>query len=126
MSGPSLIFYDDQPLEPLLARAQRSIFLAGPTARGISRTPWRADAVDLLARHGYDGAVARTSASTRTALACPSTKRWRARWTPRSRGSDAGYGAALRTGRCTRACCGGALVAPTIAPRNNIARAETM
>jgi hypothetical protein len=46
------IFYDDTDLETLLA-ARRSIFLAGPTARGVQRTPWRARALELLA--GFDG-----------------------------------------------------------------------
>ena len=51
------VFYDDQPLEPLLAAAPASIFLAGPTARLASRTPWRRDALALLERRGFAGAV---------------------------------------------------------------------
>ena len=49
------IFYDERELERRLHGA-RSIFLAGPTARGgLSRTPWRARALELLA--GFDGLV---------------------------------------------------------------------
>lgn len=51
------LFYDDQDLEPRLAGAPRSIFLAGPTARGVPRTAWRARALTLLAGLGYDGLV---------------------------------------------------------------------
>lgn len=47
-------FYDD----PLEARAiPSSIFLAGPTARGVKRTPWRADAIAWLEAHGFTGTV---------------------------------------------------------------------
>ena len=51
------LFYDDQPLASLLAEASSSIFLAGPTLRGASRTPWRSEALALLGACGYDGAV---------------------------------------------------------------------
>ena len=34
-----------------------SIFLAGPTARGPVRTPWRAEAIDELATRGFTGTV---------------------------------------------------------------------
>ncbi len=50
-------FYDDQDLEARLLAAPSSIFLAGPTARGVRRTPWRAEALELLLRHGYSGAA---------------------------------------------------------------------
>jgi len=50
-------FYDDRPLEDHLAETSRSIFLAGPTARGVPRTPWRQRVLELLASQGYDGAV---------------------------------------------------------------------
>jgi hypothetical protein len=45
-----LLFYDDLP-EP----EPPSIFLAGPTARGVPRTPWRAEALELLGTHGFAG-----------------------------------------------------------------------
>lgn len=51
------LFYDDSPLESRLATATSSIFLAGPTARGVSRTPWRHDAMTILERRGFSGAV---------------------------------------------------------------------
>ncbi|MGN6110706.1 MAG: hypothetical protein ACTHU0_36725 [Kofleriaceae bacterium] len=51
------LFYDDQPLEPLLAAAPSSIFLAGPTARRELRTPWRLEAMSLLERRGFSGAI---------------------------------------------------------------------
>ena len=45
-------FYDDPVLDaPLPA----SVFLAGPTANGIPRTPWRAEALALLAARGFTG-----------------------------------------------------------------------
>jgi hypothetical protein len=50
------IFYDDQPLDSLLAEAPSSIFLAGPTARG-PRTPWRREAMAILEQRGFSGAV---------------------------------------------------------------------
>lgn len=34
-----------------------SIFLAGPTARGVPRTPWRAEALERLRGRGFDGTV---------------------------------------------------------------------
>lgn len=45
-------FYDDALAE---APIPRSIFLAGPTARGVLRTPWRAAALAWLERRGFDG-----------------------------------------------------------------------
>ena len=51
------LFYDDQDLEVRLLAAPASIFLAGPTARGVRRTPWRAEALELLSRRGYSGAA---------------------------------------------------------------------
>jgi hypothetical protein len=53
----SVLFYDDQDLDERLRDGGRSLFLAGPTARGVARTPWRARALDLLARHGYEGRI---------------------------------------------------------------------
>ena len=44
-----LLFYDDD-VEARLAAAPLSLFRAGPTARGVSRTPWRSRALELLAR----------------------------------------------------------------------------
>lgn len=41
------LFYDD---EPLTARLPRSIFLARPTGRDVVRTPWRAEAIEMLRR----------------------------------------------------------------------------
>ena len=55
--GVKTLFYDDQPLASLLAEVSSSIFLAGPTLRGASRTPWRSEALALLGASGYDGAV---------------------------------------------------------------------
>jgi hypothetical protein len=47
-------FYDDEaPTAPIPC----SIFLAGPTAAGIRRTPWRAESVAWLAAHGFAGTV---------------------------------------------------------------------
>jgi hypothetical protein len=54
--GVRAIFYDD-PLPESLAGAHPSIFLAGPTASGIQRTPWRAQALTLLEARGYSGVV---------------------------------------------------------------------
>jgi hypothetical protein len=51
------LFYDDQDLEDRLASAPRSLFLAGPTSRGVTRTAWRAQALELLSAYGYDGVV---------------------------------------------------------------------
>jgi hypothetical protein len=51
------LFYDDQDLQDRLRAGGRSIFLAGPTARGVQRTAWRARAMELLDGHGYDGFV---------------------------------------------------------------------
>jgi hypothetical protein len=50
------LFYDDQDLEGRLAGAP-SIFLAGPTARGVQRTPWRGQAIELFERAGYAGTL---------------------------------------------------------------------
>jgi hypothetical protein len=50
------LFYDDHDLEQYLA-GQRSVFLAGPTARGVQRTPWRARAIELFESHSYDGVL---------------------------------------------------------------------
>jgi hypothetical protein len=48
------LFYDDA----LGGRAiPRSIFLAGPTARGALRTPWRAEALQLLEERGFNGTL---------------------------------------------------------------------
>ena len=52
-----ILFYDDEVLEPLLAAAPRSIFLAGPTARRVLRTPWRHEVVALLGHRGFTGTV---------------------------------------------------------------------
>jgi hypothetical protein len=49
------LFYDDQDLEAQLQAGGRTIFLAGPTARGVARTPWRARAMERL--DGVDGLV---------------------------------------------------------------------
>ncbi|MGC4119591.1 MAG: hypothetical protein QM765_34470 [Myxococcales bacterium] len=49
-------FYDD-PLEALRSAPAPSIFLAGPTSRGVRRTAWRAQALELLQRGGYPGSV---------------------------------------------------------------------
>lgn len=48
------LFYDD---EPLTSRLPRSIFLAGPTGRDVVRTPWRAEAVEMLRRFRPEGIV---------------------------------------------------------------------
>jgi hypothetical protein len=47
-------FYDD-----ILdgAPIPRSIFLAGPTAQGVRRTPWRAEVLEKLAKRGFAGTV---------------------------------------------------------------------
>lgn len=50
------LFYDDD-LDQQLPTAGASIFLAGPTARGIQRTPWRQLALSLLAAQGFQGVV---------------------------------------------------------------------
>jgi hypothetical protein len=42
--------YDDD-----LVLTGPSIFLAGPTAGGVQRTPWRAEALALLEAHGFAG-----------------------------------------------------------------------
>lgn len=47
-----LRFYDDAPTP-----AVPSIFLAGPTARTGTRTPWRAEAVRLIEAAGFTGEV---------------------------------------------------------------------
>jgi hypothetical protein len=47
-------FYDDDPPTAPIAS---SIFLAGPTAAGIRRTPWRAEAVAWLDARGFAGTV---------------------------------------------------------------------
>jgi len=48
------LFYDDDLGDAPIAR---SIFLAGPTARGVLRTAWRAEALDRLDSLGFDGHV---------------------------------------------------------------------
>lgn len=49
------LFYDDDlEARPILPR---SIFLAGPTARGIARTPWRAAALEWLEERAFPGSV---------------------------------------------------------------------
>jgi len=48
------LFYDDDLGDAPIAR---SIFLAGPTARGVPRTAWRAEALERLAASGFDGQV---------------------------------------------------------------------
>src|SRR5687768_3007367 len=50
----ALRFYDDV-LDA--APIPRSIFLAGPTARGVRRTAWRANALELLEKRGFEGSV---------------------------------------------------------------------
>jgi hypothetical protein len=56
-------YYDDQPIplhrpfEQDPDRPKQSIFLAGPTAPGVVRTPWRAEALAYLAVKGYQGEV---------------------------------------------------------------------
>jgi hypothetical protein len=50
------IFYDDD-VEIQLAASPPSIFLAGPTARGVPRTPWRVRALELLEDLGYTGQI---------------------------------------------------------------------
>ncbi len=52
-----LLFYDDQDLEARLRVERPSLFLAGPTARGVPRTPWRTEAIALLEKHGFTGTV---------------------------------------------------------------------
>ena len=47
------LFYDDS----LDGLGSPSLFLAGPTARGVPRTPWRARALELLAQAGFAGDV---------------------------------------------------------------------
>lgn len=49
------IFYDQKDLRTTLKQASRSIFLAGPTSASVPRTPWRAEALELL--KGFDGVV---------------------------------------------------------------------
>jgi hypothetical protein len=51
------LYYDDQDLEAALSGASPSIFLAGPTARGVMRTPWRQAALERLAGLEFPGAV---------------------------------------------------------------------
>jgi hypothetical protein len=46
------LFYDDVLAD---APIPQSIFLAGPTARGVGRTAWRAEALALLAARGFTG-----------------------------------------------------------------------
>jgi hypothetical protein len=50
------VFYDDA-IEEGLAGVRPSIFLAGPTAGGIQRTPWRARALELLEALAFEGVV---------------------------------------------------------------------
>ncbi len=52
-----VLFYDDQDLHQQLAARPRSMFLGGPTARGVPRTPWRLQALELLGQLGYGGLV---------------------------------------------------------------------
>src|SRR5690242_6619723 len=48
------LFYDDElGSQPIRA----SLFLAGPTSRGVRRTGWRAFALDWLERHRFEGTV---------------------------------------------------------------------
>jgi len=53
MLGMRELYYDD---ELGTAPIARSIFLAGPTSRGV-RTAWRIEALKLLAARGFDGTV---------------------------------------------------------------------
>jgi hypothetical protein len=48
------LFYDDVLDGRPIAK---SIFLAGPTAQGVRRTPWRADVLAKLDARGFDGTV---------------------------------------------------------------------
>ncbi|MGZ3423198.1 MAG: hypothetical protein ACXWUG_04825 [Polyangiales bacterium] len=47
-------FYDDDVAECALPA---SIFLAGPTSRGVLRTRWRAEALEWLTARGFAGTV---------------------------------------------------------------------
>lgn len=47
-------FYDDASPE---AQVPCSVFLAGPTARGVPRTPWRVRALSWLAARDFPGTV---------------------------------------------------------------------
>lgn len=47
-----LCFYDDSLEDRALPS---SLFLAGPTARGVRRTPWRAEALQWLESRRFDG-----------------------------------------------------------------------
>ena len=47
-------FYEDPPEDKPL---HRSVFLAGPTARGVTRTPWRAEALAWLEEKRFEGVV---------------------------------------------------------------------
>lgn len=49
-----LWFYDDEPLP--FGRGS-SIFLAGPTSRGVQRTAWRREALELLEARSFTGTV---------------------------------------------------------------------
>ncbi|MBI2373352.1 MAG: hypothetical protein HYV07_05080 [Deltaproteobacteria bacterium] len=49
------VFYDD-PIDEE-REIPSSIFLAGPTARGVRRTPWRTEALSLLEGIGFGGTV---------------------------------------------------------------------
>ncbi|MFT3710941.1 MAG: hypothetical protein QM817_25220 [Archangium sp.] len=46
--------YDDHIDEAVIPK---SVFLAGPTARGVLRTPWRAEAIAWFEQRGFDGTV---------------------------------------------------------------------
>src|SRR5690349_5788645 len=46
------IFYDDNTIHSF---TPRSIFLAGPTGRDVIRTPWRAQALELLSKLRPEG-----------------------------------------------------------------------
>jgi hypothetical protein len=56
LSMLSTLHYDDDVTAGLI-ETPPSIFLAGPTARGVLRTPWRAEALALLERAGFAGVV---------------------------------------------------------------------
>lgn len=51
------LFYDDSDLVQRLGAGPASIFLAGPTVRGVGRTPWRAEALELLKQSLFPGLV---------------------------------------------------------------------
>lgn len=51
------LFYDDSDLVQRLEAGPASIFLAGPTVRGVGRTPWRAEALELLKQSLFPGLV---------------------------------------------------------------------